>query len=89
MSATFDPERLLEVLARHGVEFILIGGLAAVARGSPLPTTDVAVTPRRDAANLDRLAAALRELDARIRTGDPDGVVFPIDGPFLAAQPRM
>lgn len=89
MTGAFDPERLLEVLARHGVEFVLIGGLAAVAHGSPLPTADVDVTPDRDAANLDRLATALRELGARIRTGDPDGVVFPIDGAFLAAQPRM
>lgn len=89
MTATFDPERLLGVLGRHGVEFVLIGGLAAVVHGSPLPTTDVDVTPARDAANLERLAAALRELDARIRTGDPDGVVFPIDAAFLAAQPRM
>lgn len=89
MTAVFDPERILEVLGRHGVEFVLIGGLAAVAHGSPLPTTDVDVTPDRDPANLDRLAAALRELDARIRTSDPDGVVFPVDGPFLAAQPRM
>lgn len=89
MTATFDPERVLEVLHRHSVEFVLIGGLAAVAHGSPLPTTDVDVTPDRDAGNLDRLASALRELGARIRTGDPDGVVFPIDGAFLAAQPRM
>lgn len=89
MSVSFDPERLLQVLGRHDVEFVLIGGLAAVAHGSPMPTTDVEVSPRRDSANFDRLAAALRELDARIRTGDSHGVVFPIDGAFLAAQPSM
>lgn len=89
MTSSFDPERLLAVLHRHDVEFILIGGLAAVVHGSPLPTTDVDVTPRRDAANLGRLAAALVELDARIRTADPDGVVFPIDAAFLDAQHRM
>lgn len=89
MTALFDPERLLTVLHRHEVEFVLIGGLAAVVHGSPLPTTDVDVTPSRDGDNLDRLAAALVELEARIRTADPDGVVFPIDGAFLAAQPRM
>ncbi len=89
MISSFDPERVLEVLQRHGVDFVLIGGLAAVAHGSPLPTTDVDVTPDRNAANLDRLAGALRELDARIRTGDPDGVIFPVDGAFLSAQPRM
>lgn len=60
-----------------------------MVHGSPLPTLDVDITPSRQLDNLDRLAAALRELDARIRTGDVDGVVFPIDGAFLAAQPRM
>lgn len=89
MTATFDPERMLEVLHRHEVDFVLIGGLAAVAHGSPLPTTDVDITPDRSIENLERLAEALRELDARIRTADPDGVVFPIEGAFLAAQPRM
>lgn len=89
MTPTFDPERLLEVLHRHDVSFVLIGGLAAVARGSPLPTTDVDVTPDRSAENLDRLAAALRELEARIRTAEPEGVMVPIDAEFLAAQPRM
>jgi len=89
VSGRFDPERVLEVLQRHDVEYVLIGGLAAVAHGSPLPTTDVDVTPDRRRENLDRLAGALRELEARIRTTDPDGVVFPVDGAFLAAQPRM
>lgn len=89
MTGTFDPERVFAVLQRHDVEFVLIGGLAAVAHGSPLPTTDVDVTPDRRPENLDRLASALRELGARIRTSDPEGVVFPVDGAFLAAQPRM
>jgi len=89
VSGRFDPERVFEVLQRHDVEYVLIGGLAAVAHGSPLPTTDVDVTPDRRRENLDRLAGALRELEARIRTTDPDGVVFPVDGAFLAAQPRM
>lgn len=89
MNAIFDPERVLAVLHHHHVDFVLIGGLAAVVHGSPLLTTDVDVTPDRDADNLDRLAAALRELDARIRTSEPEGVVFPIGAAFLAAQPRM
>jgi hypothetical protein len=49
----------------------------------------VDVTPSRSVENLDRLADALRELDARIRTADLEGVVFPLEGAFLAAQPRM
>jgi hypothetical protein len=89
VTARFDPERLLEVLHRHRVEFVLIGGVAAAVRGSPLPTADVDITPDPSPDNLDRLAAALRELGARIRTGEPEGVAFPIDGSFLAAQPRL
>lgn len=88
MTARFDPERVLQVLARHQVRFVLVGGVAAVAHGSPLPTTDTDITPQRSEANLERLAAALRELDSRIRTPDPDGVVFPVTAEFLAAQPH-
>jgi hypothetical protein len=87
---TFDPERLLRVLNRHGVVYVIVGGLAAIAHGSTLPTEDVDVAPARDRANLDRLGAALREIGARLRTGhDPAGVEFPCDGAFFAAQPTM
>lgn len=86
----FDPVRVLEVLHRHEVEFVLVGGLAAVAHGSSLATADVDITPDRRAPNLERLAAALRELGARLRVdGDPDGVPFPVDAAFLAAQPQV
>jgi hypothetical protein len=84
----FDPQRILRSLAEHHVEFILVGGLAAVAHGSSLPTRDVDITPERSRENLDRLAAALRVLGAKLRT-DGDPVEFPIDGAFLAAQPHM
>jgi hypothetical protein len=84
---SYDPEALLRTLNRHGVRYVVIGGVAAVAHGSALPTEDVDVTPERDPANLDRLAAALRELGARLRTDrEPDGIEFPCDGEFLAAQ---
>ncbi len=33
-----DPEALLGVLAAHRVRFVVVGGFAAVAQGSPLPT---------------------------------------------------
>ena len=87
---SYDPERLLRTLNRHRVAYVVVGGLAAVAHGSALPTEDVDITPARDRKNLDRLAAALRALDARIRTeNEPDGVDFPCNGDFLAAQPLM
>jgi hypothetical protein len=80
-----DPQRLFAVLARHEVEYVLIGGLAAVLHGSPLVTNDADICPRRTPENLDRLAAALRELDARVRAGETtDGVEFACDATFLA-----
>jgi hypothetical protein len=84
---TFDPERLLQTLNRHGVAYVIVGGVAAVAHGSTLPTEDVDVTPARDRDNFDRLAAALREIGARLRSErEPDGIEFPCDGAFLSSH---
>jgi hypothetical protein len=80
----FAFERILEVLVRHGVRFVVVGAVAAVAQGSPLPTEDIDITPDRDRANLERLAAALLELGATLRVeGKPEGVPFPFDAAFL------
>lgn len=82
-----DPEfdRILETLERHGVRFVVIGGLATIHWGSPFPTEDVDITPERSRQNLDRLSGALTELDARIRTqGVPEGLPFSHTGASLA-----
>jgi hypothetical protein len=81
----FEPVDLLEVLTRYGVRFVVIGGIAALAQGSPLPTEDVDITPERSDDNLSRLAAALLELEAVLRTESGDTVVLPAD-PRLLAQ---
>lgn len=60
--------------------YVVIGGLAAQIHGSPYITRDVDVTPARDRANFVRLAAALRELEAKIRVPDLDEPVeVPLD----------
>lgn len=64
----FDPLAVLRVLGDHEVEYVLIGGVAAVLQGSPLPTYDIDITPAPPARNLDRLLAALAELDATVLT---------------------
>jgi hypothetical protein len=80
----FAFDRVLEALQRHDVRYVVVGAVAAIAHGSPLPTEDIDVTPARDAANLENLAAALRDLDARLRTaGAPEGIPFPFDPVFL------
>ena len=73
----FRPQRIMEVLDRHGVRYVLVGGLAAVLHGAAHLTTDVDVVPEDGRENLARLSRALHELNARIRVSDePDGVPF-------------
>ena len=79
----FDPRRLLEALEGHGVRFVIIGGVAAVALGSPSITLDLDVCYDRAPDNLDRLAAALEELSATLR-GAPAEVPFQRDAEALA-----
>jgi len=80
-----QAEAIFACLDRHRVGYVLIGGLAAVLHGSPLPTLDVDICPSEDPENLRRLAAALHELDARIRTPESeDGVRFPHEAAFLS-----
>lgn len=80
-------EVLLRALEEAGVRYVVIGAQAAVIHGAPVVTRDLDVTPARDGENLERLAAALRVLDARLRVpNDPEGVPFPIDPQMLASS---
>lgn len=84
---SFDPYEVLRVLEDHAVRYVVVGGFAAVAHGSPLPTSDIDITPALDAGNLTALSGALRDLDARVRlAGVPDGLPFEHDANMLAAQ---
>lgn len=60
-----DFERILATLSRHGVDFIVAGGVAVVAHGVPRLTLDLDIIPAPGSANMGRLAAALGELNAR------------------------
>lgn len=84
----FDPVRICTILNEEGVEYVVVGGFAAVVHGSSLPTRDIDVVPSRTPNNLDRLARALKRMGAMIRT-DGDPVSAPLDGPFLANMPLM
>lgn len=80
----FKPAEILAVLDRHEVEYVLIGGLAAILYGAPHLTTDADIVPAVGRSNLDRLSAALTELGARIRVkGEPEGIPFGHDGESL------
>ncbi|MEK6620024.1 MAG: nucleotidyltransferase [Chloroflexota bacterium] len=61
-----DPRRIFETFARQRVDYVVIGGIAVIAHGHTRNTRDVDLVAASDRANLERLAAALRELGARL-----------------------
>jgi hypothetical protein len=80
----FDPLAAITVLARHGVRYLVIGATAGRLLGSPTVTRDLDICYARDDANLEALATALQELNARLR-GAPGDVPFTLDAPSLRA----
>src|SRR4051812_9278235 len=74
------PSRPLEVFAAldaHEVDYVTIGGIAMQGHGHLRATYDVDLVLAPDAGNLERAAAALRDLRARI--GGVDGHLLGID----------
>jgi len=70
-SGAFHPREILRALARHGVSYVVVGGVAVQAHGGQRMTQDLDLVVSPDRENFDRLAAALAEIDARIL--GPDG----------------
>src|SRR5437870_449065 len=82
-TAKSDLRKVAEILVRHGVEFIVIGGQAETIMGSPRVTHDVDLCYRRSIDNLGRLAEALKELKPTLR-GAPPGLPVILDARALA-----
>jgi hypothetical protein len=72
----FDPAELLRRLTAAGVRFVVVGGLAAQAHGSPSSTDDLDICYARDPDNLRALARVLSDISA-IRRG------LPLDAPAM------
>lgn len=68
-----DFVEILRTLARHEVDFIVVGGIAAVMQGAAVATFDLDVVHSRAAENVERLLKALQDLDARYRTPGAEG----------------
>jgi hypothetical protein len=62
-----DLPALLATLCDSGVEFIIVGGVAAVLQGVPITTTDLDIVHRRTPENVTRLLEVLLRLDATMR----------------------
>jgi hypothetical protein len=67
---------ILERLLEAKVDFILVGGLAAVAQGVPLATFDVDIVHRRSEENIQALLKVILSLDGRYRRPD-DKILHP------------
>jgi hypothetical protein len=81
----FEPGLILRALEAHHVRYVVIGAIAAIAAGAPILTTDLDVTPARSHENLERLALALRDLDAKLRSASaPAGGAGPTEADLLA-----
>lgn len=74
-----DPGEIVSLLNKHGVRFVVIGGIAAEIHDLPVPATvDIDITPARDhPRNLERLARAFDELEAGLYTAEEAGTWFP------------
>lgn len=62
-----DLERIVQCLDRHAVQYLVVGGTGARLHGAERLTYDFDSLPATSKENLDRLAAAMRELHAYLR----------------------
>ncbi|MDI1446829.1 DUF6036 family nucleotidyltransferase [Polyangium sp. 6x1] len=78
---------ILRTLLHHRVDFVVVGGMAAVLQGAPVHTFDIDIVYSRAEDNVARLLAALRDLDAVFRT-DPRRLV-PNESHLLSAGHKL
>lgn len=79
---SLDAAAIFDLLQGHGVDYVVVGGLAGMAHGSSYPTFDLDIAYARDDRNLEQLASALRELDATL-TNAPADLPFQLDAVSL------
>ncbi len=70
-----DFAALLKLLSKHQVEFVVVGGAAAIAHGSARLTQDLDIVYGRSTENLERLVSALKDKKPYLR-GLPTGLPF-------------
>jgi hypothetical protein len=80
----FNPAEILGSLVARGVDFVVIGGLAAVFHGSARITQDLDITYSPEPANLEMLGGALLDMNARL-FGIEEDVPFAPDARSLAS----
>jgi hypothetical protein len=84
--ADFRPSAQLATLTGHGVDFIVVGGIAATLHGSDRNTFDLDICPAMDVANLDALGRALGDMEARLRGVEQDVPFVPDRGSLTRVE---
>jgi hypothetical protein len=82
----FRPDAIVAVLNAHGVDYVVVGGIAAIRHGSRRTTRDLDIVPGPSRDNYARLSQALKALDARLRGIDAQHLgIDPADPDVLAS----
>lgn len=75
---------LITALNETGVEFVVSGGMAAIAQGSAYMTADLDICYRRERSNYEHLSRALSPFKPYLR-GVPEGLPFALDAGTIQA----
>ena len=79
----FNPAPVIQLLTGRGIDFVVIGGIAAVLHGSPRVTQDLDICYSTEKANLAALGRALVDMNGRLY-GVKEDVPFVPDERTLA-----
>ena len=79
---SFEPELILQALEAEEVDYIIVGGMAAVIHGAPVSTLDLDLCYQRGSANYKKLSKALEPFRPRLR-GAEEGLPFQLDSATL------
>lgn len=83
---SLNAAAIVNILNRHGVDYVVIGAFAAQLHNAPIPATfDIDFTPAKTPDNLASLDKALHELGAKIRIKEaPYELAFGHDASSIA-----
>lgn len=62
-----DLEALLEALQQAKIDYVVVGGVAAVLHGAPITTLDLDIVHKQTAENIERLLGMLEAVEAELR----------------------
>jgi predicted nucleotidyltransferase len=89
MRSNSDIPSLIELLADAEVEFVIVGGMAAVVQGVPVTTFDLDIVHNRGEANTKKLLALLKTVHARYRGYPPDKKIELSEAAFLGRGHKL